>query len=78
LLEAALRAVLGWIIKALRAGVVRNELLVELFTVLVVRVKPILLLFPDVLQWTLIIAALTDVDEFVAWWLGRSDWLFFR
>lgn len=78
LLEAPLGAVLGWIIQALRARVVRNELLVEFFTVLVVGAKPVLLLFPNMLQRTLIVAALADVDQFVAWWFRRSDWLFFR
>lgn len=74
LLEAPLRAVLGRIIQALRAGVVRNELLVEFFTVLVLRIEPVLLLFPNVLQGTLIVAALAHVDELVARGLGRREW----
>lgn len=49
----------------------RNELLIELLAALILQIVAILLLFPDVLEWTLIIPALADVDELVARRLGH-------
>lgn len=53
----------------------RNELLIKLLTVLVLRIQSILLLLPYVLQRTLIVAALADMDELVARRLRRCHLL---
>ena len=73
LLEAALRAVFGWIVEALRAGIMRDKLLIKLLAVLVLRIEPILLLFPYVLQGALIVLALAHMDELVTRRLGRHE-----
>lgn len=62
LLGASLRAVLSDIFDALRAGIERDKLLVELAILLIALV---LLVLDDVLQRTLLVLALTDVDELV-------------
>lgn len=47
----------------------RNELLIELFATLVLRIEAVLLLSPDMLQWTLIVSTLAYVDQLVIRWL---------
>lgn len=71
LLKAPLRAVLGRIVQALGALVVRNELLIEFFAAFFMESHGILLLFPNELQRTLIVAALAHVNVLVAGGLGR-------
>jgi hypothetical protein len=72
LLKTSLRAVLGWIVQALWARIVRYELLIELLAALVLRIKTVLLLSPNMLEWTLIVSALADVDHLV---IGRLRYL---
>ena len=62
LLEAALAAVLGWLARALWAGVEWHELLLELRTLLF----SALLFLDDLFQWAHLVLALGDVDRF-AW-----------
>lgn len=78
LLEAALRAVFGRILQALGAGIVRYELLIKLFAVLVLWIQTVLLLFPNVLQGTFIVSALAHVDKLVTWRLGWDQRLLLR
>ena len=66
-LLASLRTVLNRLRNALGTGIVGNELLVKLFTLTVIQCRTIdrvLLILPDILQWTLVVGTLTHVDHF--------------
>ena len=53
---------------ALWTGVKWYELLVKFFAVSVWIIDAILLVFPDLLQWTLVILTLTNMNQFIVRW----------
>lgn len=73
-LKAPLTAVFDGIrLGALWTCVKRYELLIEFFAVSIWIIDTVLLIFPDVLKWTLIIFTLANVDQFIVRWF-RVDW----
>jgi len=78
LLITSLGTVFNWVLKAPGTRVERYKLLVKFFAVLVLRITTaILLIFPQVLQWALIIITLTHVNWFVVWGLRYYTFLLF-
>ena len=75
LLETSLRTVpYDILFFTLWTGVERNKLLVKLTSLVAVVlgriINAVLLLLPNLLQWTLVVFALAHVDQFVIWRFG--------
>jgi hypothetical protein len=73
LLETSLGAILDYLADTFWTGVEGDELLVEFLAFFHIRawiINRVLLVFPDMLQWALVVLALADMDHLVIWGMG--------